>query len=708
MANCLRYPQTAWLPTPFNALVIILLVLACFRGSAASNRIQVASAPAAASRAGAGGSFTPILSADGGHVAFISSAKDLVPNDNLAEYFDVFVRDLVLSNTVLVSVNLAGTAGGNDHSISPSVNSNAQMIAFASTASDLVSGDTNNTSDIFVRDLASARTLLVSLNLAGTGPGNGPSRKPSISRDGRFVVFESAASDLVANDANNASDVFVRDLALGTTTLVSLDSSGAGSANGASELLHVTPDARFIAFRSLASNVTDQAKTPGEVFVRDRELGITYWATVNLSSTNLAQPRRFLTALSDSCRYLALEEDLDTLGAGATVYRHDLWTGLTDQAQAVGSSYVSAPAISANGDRIAFAGDQVYIWELANAAETRGIFSPGVELSEIRVSADGHTVLFLNRQYPGSGFQLWTWEDNSAPDGRINLVSAIPAGNPTSGELRASFPNLSSDGNLIVFDGTPEDLVEGDWNKASDVFIRHMASGVTTLVSVRDSSLPPASTGTALTKLYRGSLSANGRQLVFTSQDNVLVPFDTNYWQDLFLRDLVAGTNRGVSGPLQLVPPLQGGTGPRTNSYIVQTNSALAPMISADGRFIAFDLSYAYPNSVTNSYRFDGSTGSVMRVALDINRQAREGYAASMSADGRWVVFQTREPVEVMNCCWQYLSQPDGNGVFDIVLRDFGDPFLAKPYPGYPDPAPLGIPVSTTAGNTVGNNASFQ
>src|ERR1051325_9579487 len=209
----------AGLPTQVGWSVIIILVAICFRGSAASNVIQVASAPAGISRSGAGGSFTPILSADAGHVVFISSAKDLVPTDNLAEYYDVFVRDLVLSNTVLVSVNLAGTAGGNDHSISPSVNSNAQMIAFASTASDLVSGDTNNTSDIFVRDLVSARTLLVSVNVAGTGPGNGPSRKPSISLDGRYVVFESAASNLVADDDNSASDVFVRDLVLGTTTL---------------------------------------------------------------------------------------------------------------------------------------------------------------------------------------------------------------------------------------------------------------------------------------------------------------------------------------------------------------------------------------------------------------------------------------------------------------------------------------------------------
>src|SRR5580765_4575557 len=168
MAWLLANHRRAGLPTQVGWSVIIILVAICFRGSAASNVIQVASAPGGISRSGAGGSFTPILRADGGHVAFISSAKDLVPNDDLAEYYDVFVRDLVLSNTVLVSVNVAGTAGGNDHSISPSVNSNAQIIAFASSASDLVAGDTNNTSDIFVRDLASARTILVSLNLAGT------------------------------------------------------------------------------------------------------------------------------------------------------------------------------------------------------------------------------------------------------------------------------------------------------------------------------------------------------------------------------------------------------------------------------------------------------------------------------------------------------------------------------------------------------------
>src|SRR3954466_2084233 len=89
--------------------------------NAAVNKIQVVSAPGAVSRSGVGASFTPILSQDERHVAFISSAKDFVTNDNLAEYYDVFVRDLTASNTVLVSVNLAGTAGGNDHSTSPSV-----------------------------------------------------------------------------------------------------------------------------------------------------------------------------------------------------------------------------------------------------------------------------------------------------------------------------------------------------------------------------------------------------------------------------------------------------------------------------------------------------------------------------------------------------------------------------------------------------------
>jgi len=123
--------------------------------------------------AAAGSSFAPAFSADGRFVVFVSHAKNLVTNNDLVPFLNVFVRDLVTSNTILVSANLTGLGGGNADAISPSISSNGQFIAFLSAASNLVNNDTNNAPDIFVRDLVSGVTTLASVGLGGvssTGP----------------------------------------------------------------------------------------------------------------------------------------------------------------------------------------------------------------------------------------------------------------------------------------------------------------------------------------------------------------------------------------------------------------------------------------------------------------------------------------------------------------------------------------------------------
>ena len=195
----------------------------------------------------AGGSyFDPVISANGRFVTFVSFASDLVTNDtnDTNGMLDVFVRDLKTGSTGLVSVNSAGTGSGNGASDLPAISADGRFVAFRSGASDLVANDTNRTFDVFVRDLKTGTTTLVSVNSAGTGSGNGSSGSaiargeeiaapPVISADGRFVAFVSFARDLVDNDTNgNQSDVFVRDLKTGTTTLVSVNSAGTRSGGG--------------------------------------------------------------------------------------------------------------------------------------------------------------------------------------------------------------------------------------------------------------------------------------------------------------------------------------------------------------------------------------------------------------------------------------------------------------------------------------------
>src|SRR4030095_13944810 len=170
---------------------------------------------------------------DGRFVAFASDANDLVPNDSNA-LRDVFVRDLQAGTTTLVSVNNAGTDGGNGDSTPPAISGDGRFVAFESDANDLGPNDTNGFRDIYVRDLQADTTNLASISLSGTDSGNGESLRPAITPDGRFVGFYGSANDLVSNDSGTTFDVFLRDLQAGTTTLASVNNTGAGGGNGGS------------------------------------------------------------------------------------------------------------------------------------------------------------------------------------------------------------------------------------------------------------------------------------------------------------------------------------------------------------------------------------------------------------------------------------------------------------------------------------------
>src|SRR5438477_983608 len=186
---------------------------------------------------GNGDSWGPILSADGRFLLFSSAANNLVTTSNgnalpvlVAPHLNVFLRDRAAGTTTLVSVNLTDTGGGNGDSIPTGISTNGRYACFESRASDLVPSDTNGVTDVFVRDLWSNTTALVSANLAGV-PGSGICRGSAMTPDGRYVAFVSAATNLVAGDTNGIPDVFVRDLQASTTALVSV---GAKSTNSSS------------------------------------------------------------------------------------------------------------------------------------------------------------------------------------------------------------------------------------------------------------------------------------------------------------------------------------------------------------------------------------------------------------------------------------------------------------------------------------------
>src|SRR5262245_36125797 len=168
------------------------------------------------------------ISADGRYVAFESNSPNLVPGDT-NDARDVFVRDRVLGTTERVSLTSAGGQSNQDpndfFSIVLSMSGDGQVVAFETLASNLVPGDTNGWADVFVRDRLHGTTERVSVDSNGAQAA-GPSIDSSVSFDGRYVAFMSYAPNLVVNDTNGSSDIFVRDRVLGTTKRVSADSNG--------------------------------------------------------------------------------------------------------------------------------------------------------------------------------------------------------------------------------------------------------------------------------------------------------------------------------------------------------------------------------------------------------------------------------------------------------------------------------------------------
>src|SRR5688572_3829983 len=166
------------------------------------------------------------------------------------------LEDRRLMSVSLTSIDSTGFASGNDVSEDPDISSNGRYVVFTSRATDLVPEDTNAVFDIYLRDTQSGVTQLVSAAATGGGAGNGSSIDPSVSDDGRYVAFSSIASNLVANDVNGLSDVFVRDMFTGTTALVSVANAvtPVTSANGNSLQPSISDSGRIVAFASDATN----------------------------------------------------------------------------------------------------------------------------------------------------------------------------------------------------------------------------------------------------------------------------------------------------------------------------------------------------------------------------------------------------------------------------------------------------------------------
>src|SRR5438445_496038 len=243
-------------PTQRRVLsAVTLLLLTALGGRSAGAQTTVRVSVASDGTEGNDVSLGSALSADGRFVAFDSAATDLVAGDTNG-VSDVFVHDRQTGTTERVSVASDGTQG-NDASFYSALSADGRFVAFDSDATNLVAGDTNGTTDVFVHDRQTGTTERVSVASGGGTQGNGKSGGffafPALSADGRFVAFQSDAPNLVAGDTNGTTDVFVHDRQTGTTERVSV-ASGGSQGNGCSAGPVLSADGRFVAFHRPATN----------------------------------------------------------------------------------------------------------------------------------------------------------------------------------------------------------------------------------------------------------------------------------------------------------------------------------------------------------------------------------------------------------------------------------------------------------------------
>jgi Tol biopolymer transport system component len=614
----------------------------------------------AAPAGGNGDSVSPIFSADGRYILFASSADNLVSSNGpgflglIPSKLNVYLRDRTNKTTVLVSVNISGRGGGNGDSIPVEISADDRYALFESSASNLVNQDTNNASDIFVRDLALGITKLVSVNTTG-GVGNRASRTPTMTPDGQYVAFVSAATDLVVGDTNGISDVFVRDLQSGTTVCASPGARATVFGGAASESPLISPDGRFVAFFSRATNLVQGPigsgnSLPGDIYLRDLALGLTYLASTN--ARTIAAPVLgastplvcYNHALSDDGHFVVYEISKTTTPPAAgsgLILRYDVLSGLT---AIITSNAVCEPNyetarsldVTPDGRFVAYVstqGTNVYRWDGQNnttalvSANQSGAAPIGAVCEWPVVDATGRYVAFFSTATnmtlnPVMGdYNLYIRDIQNATTTLVNVGPGIVGVGAVLNP--ASYPSFNSNARLIAFE-CRDALVANDNNHFDDVFVRDLVFHTNELISARDASLPSltANDRSAISML---SLSTNGHFLAFSSRADNLVEndFNTNSYRRVFFRDILAGTNLLASF----------GT----------NGSAIDPSISGNGRYVAFAM---HSTNSTDVFARDTQSGVATLVSVNMFGFAHVNptdvsSAPVISLDGRYVLFHS-------------------------------------------------------------------
>lgn len=391
----------------------------------------------------------PSISADGRYTAFESRATNLVGNDT-NKATDIFVYDRLSRQTTRVSVSSDGTQG-NKNSTFPTISPDGRYIAFASDATNLVPNDTNKTSDIFVHDRISGQTVRVSVDSNGIEGNRSSALRPAVSNNGELIAFQSEATNLVPNDTNRRTDIFVHNRLTKQTERVSISTAGR-QGNSTSIEPSISGDGRYVAFASFSTNLAqvNDSNRAYDVFVHDRQTNVT---------------RRVSVA--------------------------------TDGTEANGSSRI--PAISFHGRHVAF-----------ESKATNLVTNDTNNIQDVFV--------------------------HDLQDSSTTRASISSTGQQANYQT-AKRPPISAIGRFVAYQTIATNLVGGDTNAQVDIFVRDRTDRQTTRASISTNGVQGNSTS------YSPAISANGQFVAFTSASVTLADGDTNREFDIYLHD------RGVAEP---------------------------------------------------------------------------------------------------------------------------------------------------------------
>ena len=550
---------------------------------------------------------SPKISDDGRYVAFLSSSPTIAAGKSSSTQ-ELILRDMDTQTNSIVCVGL-GSAINNtvsEFDMSP----DARYFAYLTQASNQVNGDTNGRPDVFVRDRIANTTVFGSLGPGNTLITNGSIAKPLISGNGQFVSFTTTATGLGTTDANSTWDVYRRNLQTGALDRCSVTASGGDSVRGG-EGVRLSPNGETVFFTSRSgemvgsASITLQGYTwkPGNIIEQVTKTRAGAFGTTNIFDLRVSPDGSQLVVTSQASYFV-------NSGSNGFIQAYVTPVGQTNYILASVKPAGATPAGNATSTSVSNSG---LILGMLNS--DLAFFSPPSKSA-------------LNKAIISIASQGTATLANPAPD--TNTVNDV--------SLNSS---ISDDGRFVLFESNASNLVTGDTNGVTDIFLYDSVTEATTLVSASKAGVIGNSSST------NPHLSGDGKWAVFTSSANNLGLGGLS--SSVILKNL-------ETGDLTVVSKRQNGTG----------GQGQLPYVSTTGDYVAFTSGeplLANAGLPAQAYVFSRATGSLEVASLNTSGVASNGTcsSASVSSDGRRVAFQSTGT---------NFGYADPTGEFDIFLRD--------------------------------------